>query len=434
MGDIYIKEPVLEKQRLISQITVTPNLGKYIKNNRLFVEYDTDIQAEDSILNIPIIATVLPLAWLTGSDIHVAVLDRRFKESMTKLKNLFAEMYPKASFNTEIKVNRLEDNNIIAKGQDNRTGLLFSGGVDSTYSLMKNIDLNPQLVMIWGFDNFPYPERADYWKKVTETYQSFAENKRLDINIIKTNITQILNEIRIEHMFHKELYDGTMREGLRQSILPLAVAAPLSINRFNHFLIAASFMHGLDFSVHPRATLPELDETIAWANLEVEHHGFLDRTEKIIYLSKILEKDTLQLRVCVRSKLFDDKLNDSKCEKCIRTFLPIMLLGIDPNSCGFNVDETTFKTIMDYWEQKSRPLVPFLSYRKMQNMISPQMDYNIPGSKEFIEWFRDFDFPPSTKNWFYTDLHMKLPYPLARLMFKLYNKLNIDVRGGPCKR
>lgn len=134
------------------------------------------------------------------------------------------------------------------------------------------------------------------------------------------------------------------------------------------------------------------------------------------------------------SKLKNGKLNDTECEKCYRTLLPLLFLGVDPNNCGFNVTETTFNSIRSYWEQKNRPLVPYLTYIKMQEMIPDQFEYNVSGSKEFIEWFQNFDFPPSIQKWSPLDLYMSLPYSLATVLRKIYNKLGINIRIGPCLR
>jgi hypothetical protein len=84
---------------------------------------------------------------------------------MEKLHKFFKEMFPKIPTTTEIITEKLVENKIEAKDPDRRTGLLFSGGVDSYYSLINNIHHNPQLITLWGVDDFPYPERADHWEK-----------------------------------------------------------------------------------------------------------------------------------------------------------------------------------------------------------------------------------------------------------------------------
>ena len=102
MGDIFIEKPFFEENRLISHYSTSSDLEQYLKDNELFIVYDAKIYADESVLSTPLTATLLPLAWLTGSDIHVDILDRRFKESMEQLQKEFAEMYPKAPFTTQI--------------------------------------------------------------------------------------------------------------------------------------------------------------------------------------------------------------------------------------------------------------------------------------------------------------------------------------------
>ena len=116
----------------------------------MFVEYDADIKADSSILNLPITATVLPLAWLSGSDIHVDKIDKSFKESMNSLQEVFRNLYPLIPFKTNIVVDKIVDNKIELEDPTRRTAILFSGGVDSTYSLISHIDEKPRLIMHWG--------------------------------------------------------------------------------------------------------------------------------------------------------------------------------------------------------------------------------------------------------------------------------------------
>jgi hypothetical protein len=91
------------------------------------LEYDTEISDNKSILNIPLTAAILSLAWLTGSDIYVTSLDKTFKESMNELKNAFREMFPKVLYYSEIITEKIVDNKNKLTNDEERTGLLFSG-------------------------------------------------------------------------------------------------------------------------------------------------------------------------------------------------------------------------------------------------------------------------------------------------------------------
>jgi hypothetical protein len=434
LNEIIIEDPVLKGQTLCSKVT-TNDLGKFLKTRELFVEYDSDISVNDSLLTIPLTATVLPLAWLTGSDIYVSCIDRSFKESMDKLQNYFKSIYPRAPFTTDIHAEELLENKIEVTETEKKTGLLFSGGADSMYSLLTNMHLKPRMIMFWGIDDFSYPERKGHWDKTINIYREFAERKNLDFNLVKTNISQILDNRRIGHRFYRELYNGEVRVALQHSLILLPILAPLSMERFNHVIIAASFIPSYDFSKNPRAAVPKADEQIKWADLTVKHDGFTEsRNDKIIgAISDYIKIDNLTLRVCLRSPLNKGSINDSTCEKCLRTIASLTLAGVDPNICGFHVDDSTFRSMKIYWEN-ARFSHPGYHWNQIKNSIPAKIEHDIYGSKKFFDWFRDFDFMKTEKNWFYVDLYNSLPYKIAKQLDKAYQKLGINVHQEPVIR
>jgi hypothetical protein len=434
LGEILIKNPIVKGLTLYSKVEAY-EYNKYIKTPELFIEYDTEINTDDSILNIPLLANVLPLAWLTGSDVHVRCLDKDFKESMDRLQRFFKPIFPWAPFSTEIEVNELVENKIQVPDKERRTALLFSGGADSMYSLLSNMDHKPRLIMNWGIDDFPYPERRSHWEKTLDVYRDFARREGLDFNLIKTNASQILDSRRIGHRFHRELYNGMIRAALQHSLVLLPLAAPLSFNKFDHLIIASTFIPSYDFQKNPRAAVPQADEMIVWANLNVSHDGFnLSRNEKIAgVISEYFKTNPTILRVCLRSPYIDGMINDSACEKCLRTIASLTLAGVDPNTCGFHVDESTFQSMKSYWENV-KISHPGYHWAQIKNSIPEDIKQDFYGSREFFEWFRGFDFKTTKKSWLYVDAYNMLPYSLARLLAKVYSRLGIKVFQEPVKR
>lgn len=429
MSEIVIHDSKLTGRRLISRVTVSKRLEKYLKSFELFANYDTDIYANTSVLNIPLLSTVLPLAWLTGADIFVEELDKRYKEAMDALKHEFMRMYPKAPFTTNIMANSLVDNKIENINSEERTAQLFSGGVDSTYTLITNIDLKPRLIMIWGLEGYPYPYCPKYWEMIRTTYSEFAKRKGLIFNFIETNAREILNEKRIEHDFHELIYEGTFLARLQHSLVLLPLAAPLSIGRFNHLLIAASCDSTYPYDKHPWASQPRTDEKIAWASLQVKHDGYIHRSKKIMNLIKEYLKDNkLLLRVCLDPEHAREKLNCSSCEKCFRTIVPLVLAGIDPNNCGFKVDNSTFKLMKSMFEKKKVNDMPQREWRALQAMIPDKIENDLYGSREFFEWFKGIDLNLTQKDvWIYRDLYNRLPYSISRWLDKFFYKIGIDI-------
>ena len=67
---------------------------------------------------------------------------------MQHVQAAYKKMYPRGVFYSNIIVNKLIDNETSCSGY----GLTFSGGVDSTYSLISNLEKKPTLIMYLGAD------------------------------------------------------------------------------------------------------------------------------------------------------------------------------------------------------------------------------------------------------------------------------------------
>ena len=196
---------------------------------------------------------------------------------MILLKDEINIIYPLKKFKTEIIVDDLVENGVEAEG----TGLLFSGGVDSTYSLISNWSKKPHLIMIWGIDMHPYPEHAEHWNKLESIYSEFSVRNNLEFSLIKTNASQILNYNRIEHDYHKILHSNRLRLNHQHSLIVIPHVAPLSINRFNEVLFAASDHPNIPIYLESQVSFPRTDEKIVWADLVTTHDGFIPRIDKL---------------------------------------------------------------------------------------------------------------------------------------------------------
>jgi hypothetical protein len=298
---------------------------------------------------------------------------------------------------------------------------LFSGGVDSTYSLIRNVSLKPRLIMFFGVVG--YQLDSSYKKHnriVKKTYSDFARREGLDINFVETDIMGILNDGRIAHDFHKILRETKLWLGLQFPLVLLGLTAPLSIGRFNRLLIAASVDPTHDYDTYPHSSQPRIDEKFAWADLRVIHDGYVHRFSKTGLIKEYLKKHEYRLRVCNDPPL--DRLNCSTCEKCFRTILPLVLEGIDPNTCGFEVDRSAFESMRHIMEKKKfNALVADSFWKVFQTLIPYEMETNLYGSRDFFMWLRNLNIDSVRKK---TDLHRdlfnSLPYPLAMLFDVFY--------------
>jgi hypothetical protein len=402
----------------------------------MFIEFDTEIYANESILTIPLVATVLPLAWLSGSNIYVDALDIDFKQSMDGLQKVFMEYFPLPPFKTEINAHKLIENQIKPEDTERSTGLLFSGGIDSTYSMITNMNHKPRLIMHWGVEGPPYPIYREYWEMVSQTYNRYAKENDLAFNLIKTNALEILDRKKIEHRFHKELYYGSLWVRLQHSLVMLCLAAPLSINRFDKFLIAASnYMDSPEtiISTRPHSQRPETDEKIGWAGLKVKHDGYIPRYQKVPVISEYQKSNDVILRVCLArpgDQTTPEKMNCNNCRKCYRTIMQLVQADSDPENYGFEVTDITFEKIKEHYLDRGHLDV----YGKNAKKILPDIiEYDYRGSRKFFEWLREFESSNGEENtWHYRDIYDFLPYPLAKVLNEIYRMLGIKIhRGNP---
>lgn len=187
---IQIEETRVLKNRLLSsKMSFSKDVEKYFQSNLFYAEYDRDIQnVSTSILQIPVLSSIITVAWATGADIYVKCLDKTYLESLNKIKSVMKKWYPKLSFSTDICVENIVSNKFSNQGY----GLLFSGGIDSTASYIRRKKQKPNLIMVWGADIFLTEEK--FWRKVKNKYKDFAQQENVEINFIKTNMRQFINE------------------------------------------------------------------------------------------------------------------------------------------------------------------------------------------------------------------------------------------------
>ena len=64
MDGIFVESKLVNEKRIQSRIIIPDRLRKYFHSTEFFVEYEEEINDNPSILNIPIVSIILPVAWL----------------------------------------------------------------------------------------------------------------------------------------------------------------------------------------------------------------------------------------------------------------------------------------------------------------------------------------------------------------------------------
>ena len=377
---IRIAEVNVSNNKLTFKLDYSKDLKWYFLKNTSFVEYDIDISnVDESILVLPIISLIAPIAWAVGADIEVDKIDETYLHSLSTIRDTFKNFYPQFSFSGSVYAKSTVSNRF----DGNQIGLLFTSGVDSLNSYLRHKDEKPNLISVWGCDIPHYEER--FWNTVRVRFDNLANRDKLTFRQVKTDMRHNYNEQLLSRQFKLE-WIGEVAHGLWL----LSLCAPLSaVRKMGILIIAASYTE--EFR-EPWGSHPLIDENVRWADVKVVHDGYeLSRQGKLHWLSGNHPEYLPGLRVCNSTLL---NYNCGRCEKCARTIAGLTVEGLDPRSCGFDIGKKHFGMIKSCllkgrfnWGKDQE-----FMWMDIQQHIPEQIDKDINGSKEFLGWLKNFDF------------------------------------------
>lgn len=360
-----------------------------------------------SILQVPVVSNVIIIAWATGADIYLDELDEAFLISLGRLKKEMRKYYPHFPCTTKIYTKKIIKNTFSNDG----IGLLFSGGVDSTASYLRNRTRKPNLIMVWGVD---IPREEDkFWMRVKKIARSMARKEGVEINFIKTNLHEFIDELILNICFHR--YIGTSWWlGVQFAVSTAGLSAPLTVVKSIGTLLMASGItsdykeiENVDFYQSPGWCSNYLHGNYGWANVVTLYDGMeLTRHEKIRRLLKkelTKENHNLMIRVCFSERSSGlwgankESFNCGNCEKCWRTIIGFVLEGIDPNKCGFMINNHFFPMLKTQLLYNSNLFIKseydLFLWEDIQKHIPQEMNRNnakyLYNSENFFAWFRN---------------------------------------------
>ena len=427
---IKIEDLSLQKNKILVRLSCSKNIQKYFMSNTLYIEYDKNIDdVPNSILQIPAVSGIVTLAWLTGADVYVKELDAAYLDSLQKVKEVMKGWYPEFPF-SEIYADKI----ILNRFNNNGYALLFSGGIDSMTSYIRHRDKKPNLIHC--------VVRKEHLNLNIEHLINFAKQENVAFNVIKTNIYNVIHALLITAQFGVGWWPN-----LGHAIVYTGLCAPLTLkNNIGTLLIASSYTQEFKY---PWGSHPLIDNNISWGGVRVMHDGYeLSRQQKVRYVLKnyIASHDGdhvlsgLTLAPCRSSVTRQARGVCGKCElcvssgcmKCLRNIAGLALENINPNKCGFNVDRELF----DFLKQsliggsfiKSRILIrtkanilgkadELFFLKDIQKHIPETIDHDLYNSKEFFQWFKNFDITGYKAKIEISELPRML---LATIAFKLY--------------
>lgn len=426
MSEITIENISVDSNVVRSEISYSQDLRRFFSGENFRAEYSVDVSdVPESVLAVPVVAQVCPVAWMEDADVYVPELDSTFRESLRAVHRALTELYPDLIRGGTVVCSELVDDR--PAGDPSGAGLLFTGGVDSTYSFVRTRDENPALINIQGwtvtFDD------DETWQGVREHVETFGADHGVESLYVRSNMISFLNNVmliaysdpHVAGAWYSSVGHGLGLPGL---CAPLAYATGIT-----DLHMSPSQWEGVDL---PWGSRPEIVENVAWSGTTTNLVGYertrQERVQGIADYVKTADPD-LELVVC------SDETGDNcgRCEKCCRTAVGLLLAGLDPNDHGIPFDSETFFHVRNQfeggnWEFRKDEHVHHWEDLQSHAVVA---ETQFEGTRQFLEWLREANFES------YADrrrepIRDSVVYAVYRnIPDTLFNALDDHLRIGP---
>lgn len=328
-----ISEITIEKHR----ITVFPSeeVSKFLSEPLFIHSEQVDLgKTPLDIACLPFVYNLAPIAWRLGGEWIVDQLSIEAGENLEKARVNMATLWPDYEWTGVIR-----GNSQASKQNNQKPALLFSGGLDSTFTAMQILDKKPTLITIHGGRDLQlHDENA--WEAVENATARFANQHTLNSIQIKSNFTVALTE-EVDKLCPglPASWWASIQHGMGLS----GVAAPvIYANGNDELFISATHTtgHQSGWGSHPK-----LDGILNWGAAKVNHFGYdHDRTLKIKALKQLAKEKQApipELIVCTRR---NRQGNCMRCPKCLRTMGSVLVNDFDPQEFGFSLSKNDAKS------------------------------------------------------------------------------------------
>jgi len=244
-----------------------------------------------------------------GEDIQVrATVSPRLAYHLDEYQFIQSFNFPKELHKVNIHYERLAP----LQADPRAVGASFSGGVDSFFTLYKHLPQNQPLseyqithaLFINGFD-ITQIDRVKYQNLFLQ-YQHLLANLNIELLPLETNLVSSV----IPWLEYRRFY------------APVLLGSILAFGYLFKRFILSNSRHYTQAQVNSN---PLADRLLSTETLDLEYFGAtILREDKLEVISE-WQMAQQALRVCGAPSL--ENLNCSKCEKCVRTMLPLYALG-----------------------------------------------------------------------------------------------------------
>ncbi|WP_209452152.1 hypothetical protein [Halosimplex halophilum] len=450
---VTVDSVTADGRRVESTVSYDDELRPFFDDSPFYVEYGVDVSdLPESILTIPVLAHVCPVAWAVGADVRVPSVDRRFLDALERVGNTLCDMYPFMEGGRVI-AERAPEWDETAVGRDRASpssvpestgeaGMLFTGGVDSLATYVRHREQEPTLITVQGW--VVGADETERWRRLRERTERFAERFGVDAAFVRSNMLEFLDTALLD-AHYKPYHDGAWYSAVGCGLGMLGLCAPLAVARgMGRIYIAASFWEGMeapsmfddwDGPAMPWGSHPDIDDGIAWADTEAVHDGFeLDRQGRIDAIAAyVREHDpTLPVYSCSAS---NEAENCGRCEKCLRTAMGLALAGLDPADHGYDLDRRSFARAVrkfeagEWLDDHHSPYY----WQQFQERLPADADLPMDGSDAFVRWLLDADIESMagspTRDRLVRTAARHTPYPVYARVYPVYGALKERLRG-----
>ncbi len=382
----YIQINKVEKFEniVLIKFSCSDSIKKYFNEKEIFVEYDFNIDLiPDYILTIPALSNIIQVAWFTNSNVYIKDIDHTLLKALNNIREIFKKNFKNLDFSSIIQYENLKyeafgENGIIQ---------LFSGGLDSTATCIKNIKTKSTLAII----DF---EPAGIHKDII----NWAKNIYGNGTVARTNIYSFLNRKKLDNDFGTYT-DGSWWGGVQHGMGLIGLTAPITYHLKSKIIYIAS-THDDTFK-DSWGSDPKTDNLMCWSNLKVSHQDYnfsrQDKLKKIIKPYVIENSFYPPLLVCNSYARKKNEYNCSKCAKCAQCIVALAIEELDPRKFGFNVTNKTFLWIKEsldtltYFGRKSDFWTWQNAHKNIPKNVDDMKEF-IPGTLTFLKWFSELNF------------------------------------------
>jgi len=386
---INASEPLI-KTKVIKENILTFHLSteftkKYIRHP-LALAYPKEIDLASlpsTITDVPLITSVIAVIWLSGNEYTIKEMDEDLYYSLIKVKKFFKRFFYNTSWEGELKPERLIKNfpsKIIS-----RPAALFTGGIDSTTTLLRHFDENPLLISFNG----PHIKAAE-----------FAAMHQFDLYKIFFNCSDFLKLTLLNKAspdISKWFWDTSMGLTWVGAATPLLYAMGIPTLYTSSGYTWRSYILPDGQSLR-QADCPLIDENLSPMGLQVKHDIFtMTRTDKIKYISTFCNERKIskpKLVVCNHHRKSDRTfLPCHRCMKCLVTMLDILAIGENWKDYDFTISEEEFISQFQLFFKtiKTKRGGTYAACSDSQRYMRKHLE-NLPLTcRLFGEWFTSLD-------------------------------------------